>query len=120
MAFLNESPVRCLLFNVPSSLDDNSLTGFDLGTVTFAVSELPELSVDDSSSLLNINGNEGKLPFTWCKDGLGGQGAAGQSNRDRHRRLVSGVVNDKLFEEDMVNDLYKGDKSVLLLNSLAV
>jgi hypothetical protein len=60
---------------------------------------------------LNINGNEGRFAVLSCTDGLDGRGAGGQSKRDRHRRLVTGVVNDKLFEEiDMLNDLYKGDK----------
>jgi hypothetical protein len=69
-----------------------------------------KLLVEDSSSL-NTNGNEGKLTtFTCCNDGLDGQGAAGQSNRDRHRRLVLGDENDKLFEGDMVNDLYNWSK----------
>jgi hypothetical protein len=91
-----------------------------LGIAASVVSELPELSVDDSSSSLIMNGKAGKLTFTWCKHGLDGQGAGGQSKRERRWRWVWGVAKDKLFEADMVNNLYKGEKSVLLMNSLAI
>jgi hypothetical protein len=89
------------LFLVRALLDNISLTCvLDTASVD---SDLSEVLVDDSSSG-NVNGNEGKLVS--CKVGLDGQGVAGQSERDKHLRLVQGVENDKLFEGDMVEDLY--------------